>query len=71
MPDEFASAYLTRDKARRPGEVQKPRVKSVGESGNSMARGFDRVVNVRFNSAHVSRRFLSAVEMVVYGAGIK
>ncbi len=36
-----------------------------------MARGFDRVVNVRFNSAHVSRRFLSAVEMVVYGAGIK
>lgn len=37
----------------------------------AVLRGFDRVINVRFDSAHVSGRFLSAVEMVVYGTGIK
>lgn len=37
----------------------------------AVLRGFDRVVNIRFDSAHVSGRFLSAVEMVVYGTGIK
>lgn len=34
-------------------------------------RGFDQVINVRFGSALVAGRFLSAVEMVVYGTGIK
>lgn len=34
-------------------------------------RGFDSVINVRFAGAHVSGRFLSAVEMVAYGTGIK
>ncbi len=37
----------------------------------AVLRGFDRVINVRFGSAHVSGRFLSAVEMVAYGTGIK
>lgn len=34
-------------------------------------RGFDRVINVRFAGSHVSGRFISAVEMVAYGTGIK
>jgi len=34
-------------------------------------RGFDSVVNVRFTGSHVSGRFISAVEMVAYGTGIK
>lgn len=37
----------------------------------ALLRGFDRVVNVRFGSALVAGRFLSAVEMVVYGTGVK
>ena len=37
----------------------------------AVQRGFDRVINVRFDSAHISGRFLSAVEMVVYGTGVK
>ena len=37
----------------------------------AVLRGFDRVINVRFSSAQVAGRFLSAVEMVVYGTGIK
>lgn len=34
-------------------------------------RGFDSVINVRFAGSRVSGRFLSAVEMVAYGTGIK
>jgi len=34
-------------------------------------RGVDSVINVRFTGNHVSGRFLSAVEMVAYGTGIK
>lgn len=34
-------------------------------------RGFDRVINVRFAGSHVSGRFISAVELVAYGTGIK
>lgn len=37
----------------------------------ALLRGFDEVINVRFGSALVAGRFLSAVEMVVYGTGIK
>lgn len=33
-------------------------------------RGLDQVINVRFDSAHISGRFLSAVELVAYGTGI-
>jgi len=34
-------------------------------------RGFDTVVGVRFTGSHISGRFLSAVEMVAYGTGVK
>ncbi len=34
-------------------------------------RGFDHVINVRFTGSHVAGRFLSAVEMVAYGTGVK
>jgi len=34
-------------------------------------RGFDEVINVRFAGSKVSGRFLSAVELIAYGTGIK
>lgn len=34
-------------------------------------RGIDKVINVRFTTNSISGRFLHAVEMVVYGTGIK
>jgi len=34
-------------------------------------RGFDKIINVRFAGSHVAGRFISAVEMVAYGTGIK
>ena len=34
-------------------------------------RGIDKVVNVRFTTSTVSGRFLHAIEMVVYGTGVK
>lgn len=34
-------------------------------------RGFDKVINVRFAGSHVAGRFVSAVEMVAYGTGVK
>lgn len=34
-------------------------------------RGLDTVINVRFTSSVVAGRFLSAVEMVAYGTGVK
>ena len=34
-------------------------------------RGLDHVINVRFGSSHISGRFLSSVELVAYGTGIK
>lgn len=37
----------------------------------ALLRGFDKVINVRFGSALVAGRFLSAVEIIVYGTAIK
>jgi len=34
-------------------------------------RGLDQVINVRFGSSHISGRFISSVELVAYGTGIK
>ena len=34
-------------------------------------RGFDRVVNIRYGSSHISGMFISAIELVAYGTGIK
>lgn len=34
-------------------------------------RGFDKVINVRFTGSHVAGRFISAVELVAYGTGIR
>jgi uncharacterized protein YbjQ (UPF0145 family) len=34
-------------------------------------RGFDKIINVRFAGSRVAGRFMSAVEMVAYGTGVK
>ncbi|MBL4789013.1 MAG: heavy metal-binding domain-containing protein [Kordiimonadaceae bacterium] len=34
-------------------------------------RGFDRVVNIRYGSSRITGMFITAIEMVAYGTGIK
>jgi uncharacterized protein YbjQ (UPF0145 family) len=34
-------------------------------------RGFNKVINVRFGSSHISGRFLPAIELTAYGTGVK